>query len=97
MRLGTVLGNLAGIRLTRGDAQGARALAREALALQERTGDKEGRVFTYLALARTATHEGRVAEAADALRRALVLIDELDYREVHGYWLLHCAELPPPG
>ncbi len=93
VRLGTVLGNLAGIRLARGDAQGARTLAEEALELQERTGDKEGRVFTYLALARTETHEGRAAEAAEALRRALVLIDELEYREVHGYWLLACAEL----
>ena len=93
VRLGTVLGNLAVIRLARGDAKGARTLAEEALALQERTGDKEGRVFTYLALARTEAHEKRVTEAADALRRALDLIDELDYREVHGYWLLTCAEL----
>jgi tetratricopeptide (TPR) repeat protein len=83
----------AAIHLAQGDTQAARTLLAEALALQERTGDKEGRVFSYLALARTATHEGDVAEAADALRRALHLIEELDYREVHGYWLLGCAEL----
>jgi predicted ATPase/DNA-binding SARP family transcriptional activator len=93
VRLGTVLANLSGIHLARGDTPGARALGDEALALQERTGDKEGRVFTYFALARTATHEDRPADAADSLRQALALIDELDYREVHGYWLLACAEL----
>jgi predicted ATPase/DNA-binding SARP family transcriptional activator len=93
VRLGTVLANLAGLQLRRGDGQGARALIQEALALQERTGDTEGRVFTYLILARTTTHDGGVAEAAEALRQALLLIDELDYREMHGYWLLQCAEL----
>ncbi|MGE5274223.1 MAG: BTAD domain-containing putative transcriptional regulator [Verrucomicrobiota bacterium] len=93
VRLGTVLGNLASIRLSRGDAAGARSLAEEALALQEVTGDREGSVFSHLTLARTGIHDGHEAEAAEALRQALALIDELEYHEIHGHWLLTCAEL----
>ena len=93
VRLGTVLANLASIRLGRGDATGAGALANEALALQAETGDKEGRVFTHLLLARIAASERRDDDAAEALRQGRALIHELDYREIRGGWLLACAEL----
>ena len=93
VRLATVLGNLANIRLGRGDTEGARPLADEALALQKETGDKEGRAFTYLLLGRIATHDEGGEEAAEAFRQSLALIHELDYREIHGYWFLSCAEL----
>jgi predicted ATPase/DNA-binding SARP family transcriptional activator len=93
VRLGTVLSNLATIRLARQDSAGARSLARDALALQLATGDKEGRVSTYLVLARAAISQSRDAEAQDALHNGRALIEELDYREVVGYWLLTCAEL----
>ena len=93
VRLATVLGNLAGIRLVRGDTKGARALADEALNLQKETGDKEGRVFTYLTLAGIAAHERRDNDAEQALRHSLALIHELDYREIQGVWFLTCAEL----
>ena len=93
VRLATVLGNLAGILLGRGDTKGARALADEALSLQIETGDKEGRVFTYLTLAGIAAHERRDQDAEQALRHSLALIHELDYREIQGVWFLTCAEL----
>jgi tetratricopeptide (TPR) repeat protein len=93
VRLGTVLMNLASIAIERGDVRRGQALAEEALALQEKTGDKEGGVFTYLALGRAAICERRNEAATVALRQALALIDELDYREVRGYWLLTSAEL----
>ena len=93
VRLGTVLANLAGIHDARGDSVGARAFAEEALAVQELTGDKEGRVASYLSLGRIEIHDGHDADAAEALRQALALIDELDYREMRGHWLLAGAEL----
>jgi predicted ATPase/DNA-binding SARP family transcriptional activator len=93
VRLGTVLGNLAGIRLGRGDTKGAHALADEALNLQKESGDKEGRVSTYLTLAAIAAHEHRNNDAEHALRHSLALIHELDYRELQGHWFMTCAEL----
>ncbi len=93
VRLGTVLGNLADINLGRGEPVRARRLAEDALAIQEDTGDKEGRVFTYLNLGRIAVAERRPDEAVEAFGHSLRLIEELDYREVIGTWFLCCAEL----
>lgn len=92
VRLGTVLGNLADVRLARGDAAEAARLAREALALQEETGDADGRVFTLVTLGRIAAHEGREREAESWLQRGFALAEVLDDREVHGYLLLASAE-----
>lgn len=48
---------------------------------------------SYLSLGRIEIHDGHDADAAEALRQALALIDELDYREMRGHWLLAGAEL----
>lgn len=93
VRLGTVLGNLADVRLYRGDPAEAGRLAEEALALQEETGDADGRVFTFLTLGRIAAHERRDRDAEAWLQRGLALADVLQDREARGYLLLSLAEL----
>ena len=93
VRLGTVLNNSAILCLERGEIARARELADEALALQNESGDKEGRIFTVFTLGRIALGEGRHDEAARRLRESLTLAREVGYRDVTAHCLLAIAEL----
>ena len=93
VRLGTVLNNSAILCLERGEIARARELADEALALQDESGDKEGRIFTVFTLGRIALGEGRADEAARRLHESLTLAREVGYRDVSAHCLLAIAEL----
>jgi predicted ATPase/DNA-binding SARP family transcriptional activator len=93
VRLGTVLNNSAVLCLERDEIARARELAEEALALQDESGDKEGRIFTVFTLGRIALGEGRLDEAARRLHESLTLAREVGYRDVSAYCLLAIAEL----
>jgi predicted ATPase/DNA-binding SARP family transcriptional activator len=93
VRLGTVLNNSAVLCLERDEIARGRELAEEALALQDESGDKEGRIFTLFTLGRISLGEGRLDEAARRLHESLTLAREVGYRDVSAYCLLAIAEL----